>query len=163
VHFIKNHSLYNIFKHFIIYIDNNVPLFWHYHIRHNVIEYNVLKHWRIHAIIKINITLEQIIINIFTWVQIHVHLDNKDLKGTPSKITQHWIKFDTLILLIYQTWYKLNMNYVAIIKHNIDKILIKVARFIQLINKATWLSSFVVIPQKIRIYGFVNISKSLML
>jgi hypothetical protein len=49
-HFIKNHALYNIFKHFGIDIDNNVPLVWHYHIRHNFIQYSVLKHRRIHVI-----------------------------------------------------------------------------------------------------------------
>jgi hypothetical protein len=30
--------------------DNNVRLFWRYHIRHNVIQYMVFKHWKIHVI-----------------------------------------------------------------------------------------------------------------
>jgi len=43
-------------------------------------------------------------------ISLIVHLDNKDLKGTPSKSAQHWIKFDTSILIIHQAWYKLNLN-----------------------------------------------------
>jgi hypothetical protein len=40
----------------------------------------------------------------------------------------------------------MNPNYVAIIKHNIDKLLI--ARFIQPIEETTWLSPIVVVPKK---------------
>jgi hypothetical protein len=40
----------------------------------------------------------------------------------------------------------MNPNYVAIIKHNIDKLLI--ARFIQPIEEIIWLSPTVVVPKK---------------
>jgi hypothetical protein len=38
----------------------------------------------------------------------------------------------------------MNPNYVVIIKHDIDKLLVG---FIQLVEKATWLSPIVVVPK----------------
>jgi hypothetical protein len=40
----------------------------------------------------------------------------KDLKGIPSKITQHWIELDTKVPLAHQVKYWLNHNYVSIVK-----------------------------------------------
>jgi hypothetical protein len=42
--------------------------------------------------------------------------------------------------------YRLNLNYVVIIKHDIDKLL--VAGFIKLVEEVTWLSLIVVVPKK---------------
>jgi len=42
--------------------------------------------------------------------------------------------------------YKLNLNYVTIIKHNIDKLL--TVGFIEFVKEATWLSCIIVVPKK---------------
>jgi hypothetical protein len=70
----------------------------------------------------------------------------KDLKGIPLEITQHQIKLDTTIPPSHQARYQLNSNYVAIVKHDIDKLL--VVSFIKLVEEATWLSLIVVVPKK---------------
>jgi len=67
--------------------------------------------------------------DIFTWTY-------KDLKGIPLKLTQHKIKLDTTIPLPHQARYKLNPNYVIIVKQNIEKLLTN--EFIQYIEEATW-------------------------
>ncbi len=77
--------------------------------------------------------------DIFAWTY-------KDMKGIPLELTQHHIELDTSIPLPHQAKYKLNPNYVKIIKQNIDKLL--TIGFIQLIEEATWLSPIVVIPMK---------------
>jgi len=69
-----------------------------------------------------------------------------DLKSIPPKLVQHKIELDILIPLAHQARYKLNPNYVVVIKHDINKLL--VARFIQSIKEATWLSPIVVVPKK---------------
>ncbi len=53
---------------------------------------------------------------------------------------------DTSITLAHQARYQLSPNYVAIVKHDIDKLL--VARFIKLIEEATWLSPIVIMLKK---------------
>ncbi len=70
----------------------------------------------------------------------------KNLKGTPPKLVEHIIELDITIPLVYQAKYKLNPNYVAVLKQDIDKILTK--GFIQLVEMATWLSLIAVIPNK---------------
>jgi hypothetical protein len=47
--------------------------------------------------------------NIFAWTY-------KDLKGIPLEIAQHWIELDTSIPLAHPTRYRLNLNYVVIVK-----------------------------------------------
>ncbi len=47
----------------------------------------------------------------------------KDLKGIPPKLVQHKIKLDTSISSTHQTTYRLNPNYVVVIKQDIDKLL----------------------------------------
>jgi hypothetical protein len=69
-----------------------------------------------------------------------------DLKSIPQELAQHIIKLDTSIPPTHQAKYKLNPNYVAIIKHDIDKLL--ATRFIQTVKEATWLSRIVVVPKK---------------
>ncbi len=76
---------------------------------------------------------------VFAWIY-------KDLKGIPSKLAQHIIELHTSIPPTHQARYKLNPNYDAPIKHDIDKLL--VVGFIQLVEEATWLSSIAVVPKK---------------
>jgi hypothetical protein len=59
---------------------------------------------------------------------------------------------DTTIQLVHQARYQLNPNYAAIVKQNIDKLL--VARFIKPFEEATWLSSITFVPKK---YGKLKI------
>jgi hypothetical protein len=66
--------------------------------------------------------------------------------GARHKIVQHQIKLDTSIPPIHQARYQLNPYYIAIIKHDIDKLL--AISFIKLVEKATWLSPMVVVPNK---------------
>jgi hypothetical protein len=61
----------------------------------------------------------------------------------PPKLAQQKIELNTTIPLAHQTRYKLNPNYVIVIKQDIDQLL--VVRFIRSIEKATWLSPIVVV------------------
>jgi hypothetical protein len=76
---------------------------------------------------------------VFTWTY-------NDLKGIPLEFAQHIIVLDTLIPPTHQTRYKLNLNYGASVKHDINKLL--VVGFIQLVHEATWLSPIVVVPKR---------------
>jgi hypothetical protein len=105
----------------------------------------------------VNFTLEPMVIeqlmelvkefkDVFAWTY-------KDLTCIPLENAQHNIELDTIIPLVHQTKYQLNPNYAAIIKQNIDKLL--VAGFIKLVEDTTWLLLIVVIPKKngkLRIY-----------
>jgi hypothetical protein len=94
--------------------------------------------------VKINVDLKPIISyqliellkefkDIFSWTY-------KYLKGIPLNVAQHQIELDTSIPPTHQTWYWLNLNYVTIIKHDIDKLLAK--GFIKHVEEATWLSPY---------------------
>jgi hypothetical protein len=48
--------------------------------------------------------------------------------------------------LIHQANYRLNPNYVIVVKQDIDKLL--ATRFIEYIKEATWLSPTVIVPKK---------------
>ncbi len=61
----------------------------------------------------------------FAWIY-------KDLKGILPELTQHIIELETSISPTHQTRYKLNLNYVAVVKHDIDKLL--ATEFIQLVE-----------------------------
>ncbi len=100
--------------------------------------------------VKINIYLELVISSqlvellkvfkdIFAWTY-------KDLEGIPLDIVQHQIELNTSIPLVHQVKYWLNFNYVPIIKHDIDKLL--VASFIKHVEEATWLSPIIVMCRK---------------
>jgi hypothetical protein len=84
------------------------------------------------------------------------------LKGIPLELAQHRIKLDTSITPTHQVRYRLNLNYVATAKQNINKLL--TARFIQPIEEATWLSPIVVVltkSGKLRIFvDFRKINKA---
>ncbi len=53
---------------------------------------------------------------------------------------------DTIIPLAHQTKYRLNPNYVIVVKQDINKLL--AVGFIKSIEKATWLSPIVVVPKE---------------
>ncbi len=77
--------------------------------------------------------------DVFAWTY-------KDLKRIPSELTQHRIELDTTIPLAHQVRYRLNPNYAAIVKQNIDKSLVD--GFIEYVKETTWLSSIVIVPKK---------------
>ncbi len=68
------------------------------------------------------------------------------MKDIPLELAQHKIELDTSIPLAHQVRYRLNPNYVATIKQDIDKLL--AIEFIQPIKEATWLSPIVVVLKK---------------
>ncbi len=70
----------------------------------------------------------------------------KDLKNIPPNLTQHIIELDTTIPAIDHARYRLNPNYITIVKQNIDKLL--VVKFIQPVENTTWLSSIMVMFKK---------------
>jgi len=60
---------------------------------------------------------------------------------------------DIIIPLARHAWYKLNPNYVIVVKQDINKLLTTI--FIQYIEEATWLSPIVIVTKKngnLRIY-----------
>ncbi len=59
----------------------------------------------------------------------------KDLKCIPLELAQQHIELDTLIPLAHQARYKMNTNYVIVVKQDVDKLLI--TRFIKLIEEVT--------------------------
>jgi hypothetical protein len=79
--------------------------------------------------------------DIFAWTY-------KTLKGIPPKLAQYKIELDITIPPTHHVRYKLNPNYVIIIKQDIDKLL--ATKFIQSIKEATWLSPIIVVPKKNR-------------
>jgi hypothetical protein len=70
----------------------------------------------------------------------------KNLKRIPPKLAQHEIELDTIITSTHQAKYKLNPNYVIVIKQDIDKLL--TIAFIQFVKGATWLSPIIIVPKK---------------
>jgi hypothetical protein len=70
----------------------------------------------------------------------------KDLKGITPKLIQHKIELDTSIPPTHQARYRLNFNYVVIVKQDIDKLL--TVGFIQPEEEATWLSPIVVVLRR---------------
>jgi hypothetical protein len=76
---------------------------------------------------------------VFTWTY-------KDLKGVAPKLVQHKIELNTSIPPTHQARYRLNPNYVIVIKYAIDKLLAR--GFIQLVEETTWLSPIMVVPKK---------------
>jgi hypothetical protein len=77
--------------------------------------------------------------DVFTWIY-------KDLKSILPELAQHKIELDTSNPPTHQVRYKLNFNYAATMKQNINKLL--ATRFIQLIEEVAWLSPIVVMPKK---------------
>ncbi len=82
--------------------------------------------------------------DVFAWTY-------KDLKGIPPEIAQHRIELDTIVPLAHQARYRLNLDYVVIVKQNIDKLFD--IGFIKLVEEVIWLSSIMVVPKKNRRLG----------
>ncbi len=59
------------------------------------------------------------------------------LKGIPLELTQHKIKLDTVMLLVQKAQYQMDLNYVVVVKLDIDKLL---ATSFTHVNKVIWLS-----------------------
>ncbi len=76
--------------------------------------------------------------DVFAWTY-------KDLKRSLLKLAQHKIELDTTIPSTHQAKYKLNPNYVIVVKQDIDKLL--ATGFIESIE-ITWLSPIVIVPKK---------------
>ncbi len=68
------------------------------------------------------------------------------MKGIPPKLAQHKIELDTIIPLAHQAKYNLNLNYVTLVKQNINNLL--TIGYIEFVEEATWLSPIVLIPKK---------------
>jgi hypothetical protein len=68
---------------------------------------------------------------------------------------------DTTIPRAHKAEYKLNQNYIATMKQNIDQLL---TSFIQPLEEVTWLLPIVIVPKKngkLRIYvNFIKLSKT---
>ncbi len=76
--------------------------------------------------------------DVFAWTY-------KDLKGIPLKLVQHRIELDTTIPPTHHAKYRLNPNYITIVKANIDKLL--VTSFIH-VEEVAWLSLIMVVLKK---------------
>jgi len=70
----------------------------------------------------------------------------KDLKGKHLELAKHRIELNTSFPPTHQVRCKLNPNYAATVKQEIDTLLI--IRSIQLVKEATWLSPIVLVPKK---------------
>ncbi len=85
---------------------------------------------------KCNKTTIEKIQNVFVWVY-------KDLKGIPPHLVQHWIEFNTNIPTSHQARYRMNSDYVVVVKQDLDKFL--AIGFIAPMEEATWHSPIVVV------------------
>jgi hypothetical protein len=72
---------------------------------------------------------------------------HNDPKGIPLDIVQCKIELDTTVPHAQQARYWLNPNYAAIVKHDINKLLLT-THFIKLVEEATWLLPIVVVLKK---------------
>ena len=76
--------------------------------------------------------------DIFAWIY-------KELRGVRSHIVEHIIKLDTSMPPTHKAHYCMNPNYVAIVKHHLDKLL--VAGDTKPIKEATLLSPTIIVPK----------------
>jgi hypothetical protein len=79
--------------------------------------------------------------DVFAWTY-------KNLRRIPLELAHHIIELDNIIPPIHQARYRLNPNYATKVKQDIDKLL--TTGFIQSIEKATWLSTVVIVPKNNR-------------
>ena len=77
--------------------------------------------------------------DVFAW-------SHEDMKGLNPKFYQHKINLETDAKPVQQRRYRMNPNYAAHLKEEIDKLL--KAGFIRLVKQATWLNPIVVVPKK---------------
>jgi hypothetical protein len=73
-------------------------------------------------------------------------MDIQRFEKDSTKISTTQIELDIIIPPAHQAGYKLNPNYVTVVKQDIDKLL--TIRFIEYVKEATWLSPIVVVPKK---------------
>jgi hypothetical protein len=77
--------------------------------------------------------------DVFAWTY-------KDMKGIPLELIHHRIEFNIVVPPTHQTRYRLNPNYVIIVKQYINQLL--AFKFIEFVEEAKWLSPIMVIPKK---------------
>ena len=77
--------------------------------------------------------------DVFAW-------SHEDMKGLDPKFYPHKINLSTDAKPVQQRRYRMNPNYVAHVKEEIDKLL--KAGFIWPVKQATWLSPIVVVPKR---------------
>ena len=77
--------------------------------------------------------------DVFTW-------SYEDMRGLDPQLYQHQIQLSTNAKPVAQRRYRMNPNYAAKVKEEIDKLLR--VRFIRQLKQATWLSPIVVVPKK---------------
>ena len=76
--------------------------------------------------------------DVFAW-------SHEDMQGLDPKFYQHKINLSTNAKPVQQRRYRMNPNYAARIKEEIDKLL--KAGLIRLVKQAMWLSPIVVVPK----------------
>ena len=93
---------------------------------------------------------QKILINqdrdVFTW-------SHEDMTGLDPKFYQHQINLATDAKPVQQRRYRMNPNYAACVREEIDRLL-KIG-FIRTVKRETWLSPIIVVPKKngkIRVY-----------
>ena len=77
--------------------------------------------------------------DIFAW-------NHEDLKGIPNSLAEHTIDLVPNATPVQQRRYRMNPNYAARVKAELDKLLH--AKFISPVDAAPWLSPMVIIPKK---------------
>ena len=70
----------------------------------------------------------------------------KDMKGIPPHVCEHKIELQSEAKPVRQMHYRMNPNYAAKVKEEIDKYL--EAKFIYPVDKTKWLSPIVIVPKK---------------
>ena len=81
----------------------------------------------------------ELLMNLFAW-------SYEDMRGLDPQLYQHQIPLSTDAKPVAQRRYRMNPNYAAKVKDEIDKLL-RVG-FIQPVKQATWLSPILVVPKK---------------
>ena len=88
---------------------------------------------------KVMVTLLTDFRDVFAW-------SYEDMRGLDPQLYQHQIHLSTDAKPVAQRRYRMNPNYAAKVKEEIDKLL-RIG-FIRLVKQATWLSPIVVVPKK---------------
>jgi len=74
------------------------------------------------------------------------YMDIQRFEKDSTRVGKHIIELDTTIPLAHRAKYRLNLNYVTVVKQDIDKLI--ATKFIQFVEEATWLSPIVIVPKK---------------
>jgi hypothetical protein len=73
-------------------------------------------------------------------------MEDKEYQRTLQHLQAHRIELDTTIPPTYQNWYRMNPNYVVVVKHDLNKLL--TTRFIVPMDETTWFPPIVVLLKK---------------